>query len=48
MPKYNIVLSKKAEKQLDKLSYNIVSPIFKAIGNLAIWQLIPDHKGIKN
>ncbi len=31
MPSYTIVLSKKAEKQLDKLSDHIAFPIFDAI-----------------
>lgn len=34
MPKYNAVLTKKAQKQLDKLSDNIAEPILKAIGHL--------------
>ena len=35
MAKYTIALSKKAQKQLDKLPDNIVEPIFIAIGALA-------------
>lgn len=35
MPKYTVSLSKKAAKQLDKLSDNIAEPIIGAIGNLA-------------
>lgn len=35
MPKYAISLSKKAVKQLDKLSDNIAEPIISAISNLA-------------
>jgi len=31
MPNYTVVLSKKAEKQLDKLSDKIAEPILKAI-----------------
>lgn len=31
MPNYTIVLSKKAQKQLDKLPDNIAEPIFEAI-----------------
>ena len=31
MPNYTAVLSKKAQKQLDKLSDNIAEPIFEAI-----------------
>lgn len=34
MSKYTIVLSKKAQKQLDKFSDNIVQPIFDAINDL--------------
>ena len=34
MPKYTAVLSKKAQKKLDKLSDNIAEPILDAIGNL--------------
>ena len=34
MPKYIAVLSKKAQKQLDKLSDNIADPILEAITNL--------------
>ena len=34
MPNYVIVLSKKAQKQLDKLSDNIADPILEAITNL--------------
>lgn len=34
MPKYIIVLSKKAQKQLDKLSDKIAEPIFTAITQL--------------
>lgn len=34
MPKYTILLSKKAQKQLDKLSDTVANPIFKAIGGL--------------
>ena len=35
MPEYTVSLSKKATKQLDKLSDKIAEPIFKAIGDLA-------------
>ncbi len=35
MPDFTIVLSKKAEKQLDKLTDNIANPIFDAISELA-------------
>ena len=34
MPKYTAVLSKKAQKQLDKLSDNIAEPILEAITSL--------------
>lgn len=34
MSKYTVVLSKKAQKQLDKLSDNVAQPIFEAILNL--------------
>ena len=34
MPNYTAVLSKKAQKQLDKLSDNIAEPIFDAIAKL--------------
>ena len=35
MPNYTILLSKKAQKQLDKLSDHIAEPIFVAISELA-------------
>ncbi len=34
MPKYNAVLTKKAQKQLDRLSDNIAEPILEAIAGL--------------
>jgi mRNA interferase RelE/StbE len=34
MLKYTVVLTKKAQKQLDKLSDAIANPLFKAIANL--------------
>lgn len=34
MPKYTAILSKNAQKQLDKLSDNIAEPILKAISEL--------------
>jgi mRNA interferase RelE/StbE len=34
VPKYTAILSKKARKQLDKLSDNIANPILEAIGDL--------------
>lgn len=36
MPNYTIVLSKKAQKELDKLTDNIAEPIFEAIYALKI------------
>jgi mRNA interferase RelE/StbE len=35
MPNYTILLTKKAEKQLDKLPENIAEPIIEAINDLA-------------
>jgi mRNA interferase RelE/StbE len=35
MPKYTVLLTKKAEKQLDKLPDNIAEPIIEAINDLA-------------
>ena len=35
MPEFTIVLSKKAKRQLDKLSDHIANPIFDAISDLA-------------
>jgi mRNA interferase RelE/StbE len=35
MPKYTVSLTKRAEKQLDKLSENVATPILRAIGALA-------------
>lgn len=35
MPSFNIVLSKKAAKQLDKLTDNIANPILDAIAGLS-------------
>lgn len=35
MPKYTVVLTKKAEKQLDKISDSLIEPIFESIKNLA-------------
>ena len=34
MPKYTVSLSKKAEKQLDKLSDNLANPILRALSDL--------------
>ncbi|MGC4128484.1 MAG: type II toxin-antitoxin system RelE/ParE family toxin [Bergeyella sp.] len=34
MPEYTVTLSKKAQKNLDKLSDHIAEPILEAIGNL--------------
>ena len=35
MAKYTVVLTKKAQKQLDKLADNIADPIFEAINDLS-------------
>lgn len=35
MPEYNLVISKTAQKQLDKLTDNIANPLLDAIRNLA-------------
>jgi mRNA interferase RelE/StbE len=35
MPNYTVLLTKKAEKQLDKLPDNIAEPIIEAINDLA-------------
>ena len=45
MPNYCIVLSKKAQKLLDKLSDTIAEPILEAIGSL---EVNPRPKGYKN
>jgi mRNA interferase RelE/StbE len=45
MPDYTVVLSKKAQKQLDKLSDNIAAPILKSI---AAWGQTHGHMGAKN
>lgn len=44
MAKYTVVLSKKAQKQLDKLTDNIAEPIIDAIGDL---EKDPRPKGYK-
>lgn len=44
MPNYTIVLSTKAQKQLDKLSDNIVEPIMEGIAAL---ETNPRSKGCK-
>ncbi|PWK22952.1 mRNA interferase RelE/StbE [Arcicella aurantiaca] len=44
MPKYSILLSKKAQKQLDKLPDNIAEPIFEAI---ALLEFEPRPSGCK-
>jgi mRNA interferase RelE/StbE len=36
MPKYTVVLSRKAQKQLDKLSDSVAKPIFEAIAKLEV------------
>jgi len=35
MPEYNLVISKTAQKQLDKLTDNIADPLIETIQNLA-------------
>lgn len=44
MPNYTAVLSKKAQKQLDKLSDNIAEPLLEAIADL---EKNPRPKGYK-
>jgi len=48
MPNYTIVLTKKAEKQLDKLPDNIAEPIIEAINNLADNPRPQGYKNLKN
>ena len=45
MPNYTIILTKRAEKQLDKLPDNIAEPIIEAIGDLS---KNPRPNGYKN
>lgn len=47
MPNYTIVLSKKAQKQLDKLTDNIANPIFDAILDLAFEPRPHGYKKLK-
>lgn len=47
MPRYTIVLSKKAEKQLDKLPTIIADPIIVAISNLEDNPRPVGHKKLK-
>lgn len=47
MPRYTIVLSKKAEKQLDKLPTIIADPIIVAISNLEDNPRPIGHKKLK-
>lgn len=48
MPEYIIVLSKNAQKQLDKLSKQIAEPILDAIGNLEENPRPPGYKKLKS
>lgn len=48
MPKYIAVLSKKAQKQLDKLSDNIAEPILEAIAELEENPRPPGYKKLKD
>ena len=48
MPKYTVILSKKAQKQLDKLSDNIAQPIFETISQLEITQNLQATKNLKD
>lgn len=47
MPSFYIVLSKKAQKQLDKLTDHIAEPILKAIGELKENQKPQGHIKLK-
>lgn len=47
MPKYLIVLSKKAQKQLDKFSDIVAQPIFDALNNLQNNLLPVGYKKLK-
>ncbi|WP_255069870.1 type II toxin-antitoxin system RelE/ParE family toxin [Lacihabitans sp. LS3-19] len=47
MPNYTAVLSKKAQKQLDKLSDNIAAPIIEAILGLELNPRPVGYKKIK-
>lgn len=48
MPKYTILLTKKAEKQLDKLPDKIAEPIIEAIEDLAENPRPIGYKNLKN
>ena len=48
MIKYTIVLTKRAQKQLDKLADNIAEPIFEAIDSLADNPRPFGYKKLKN
>lgn len=47
MAKYTVVLSKKAQKQLDKIPYNIAEPIIEAISDLEENPRPHEHKKTK-
>ncbi len=47
MPKYTVVLSKKAQKQLDKIPDSIAQPIIDAIGDLEENPRPYGHKKLK-
>lgn len=47
MPKYAVSLSKRAQKQLDKLSDSVAEPIFVAIESLADNPRPPGCKKLK-
>jgi len=47
MPKYTAVLTKKAQKQLNKLSDNIAEPIFEAIADLEENPMPQGYKKLK-
>lgn len=47
MPEFTIVLSKKARKQLDKLTDFIANPIFEAISDLAFEPRPQGYKKLK-
>jgi mRNA interferase RelE/StbE len=48
MPKYKIVLSKTAQKQLDKFDDSIANPLLKAISALAEQPRPTGYKKLKN
>ena len=47
MDNYTVILSKKAQKQLDKLSDNIAEPIFEALAGLEEDPRPPGYKKLK-